>query len=156
MYYGRLKSADNSITHTGDNLTGEGDGDDEVIKINLPLVSPQVDSLWPCITIYSGGMQFDDVSGAYCRIMHGTTKKEFCRFNLSLNLDNISNGCIVANINRCGDGWTLKARGYYTKNTKTAQQVEPIIKELLANDFSNIKILRPGEFDNHPKAMRLR
>jgi len=47
----------------------------------------------------------------------------------------------------------MKARGYYTKNTKTANDVVPIVRELQNNNFSNIKILKPGEFDNHPKAI---
>jgi stress response protein SCP2 len=61
-------------------------------------------------------MQFDDVSGAYCRIYDGH-QSELVRYNLSANKDNISNGNIVANFKRNGAQWTFKALGYYTKNT---------------------------------------
>jgi stress response protein SCP2 len=66
-------------------------------------------------------MQFDDVKGAYCRIYDDKTGSEFVRYSLSENMDNISDGCIVASLNRHEDNdtnsWSLKALGYYTKNT---------------------------------------
>ena len=60
-------------------------------------------SIWPVITIYSNGMQFDDVKGAYCRIYDDKTGSEFVRYSLSENMDNISDGCIVASLNRHDD-----------------------------------------------------
>lgn len=55
IYYGKLKSVYNlSVVHTGDNLTGEGEGDDEVIKIYLDKLDPKVVSIWPVVTIYDG------------------------------------------------------------------------------------------------------
>ena len=53
----------------GDNLTGEGDGDDENIKIDLNNIPKFVDSLWLTVTIYTQGNQFDDVDGAYARVV---------------------------------------------------------------------------------------
>jgi len=91
------------VSHAGDNLTGDGAGDDENITINFDKIPHNVDSLWPVVTIYSRGNQFDDVKGAYARLVDSNTKKEFCKFNLSRNLDNISNGAIVASISRVGN-----------------------------------------------------
>lgn len=69
------------------------------------------------ITVYTDGKQFDDVRGAYCRLH--SNGQEFCRFNLSLNRDGVSNGNIMANLKRQpGGAWSLKARGYYTRDTK--------------------------------------
>jgi stress response protein SCP2 len=50
-------------------MTGEGAGDDETIKIHLPNVSSNVQTIWPVITIYTHGKQFDDVENAYIRII---------------------------------------------------------------------------------------
>ena len=55
IYYGKLKASHNgSVIHTGDNLTGEGEGDDEVIKIFLDRLDKKVVSIWPVVTIYDG------------------------------------------------------------------------------------------------------
>ena len=140
--YNHLKSNDGSIQHAGDNLTGEGDGDDEVITINLNKVPYNVDSLWPVVTIYTRNKNFSQVKGAYCRVVESRSNKEFCNFNLSLNLDRVSNGNIVANFKRAGQGWTMKARGYYTSGTYTQSDIYPRIYELINNDFSKIKILK--------------
>jgi stress response protein SCP2 len=78
-----------------------------------------VDSIWPVITIYSNDKKFTDVKGAFCRLVD-PEDKEFCRINLSDNYDNISNGNIMCSIKRYTTGaWALKARGYYTYNTRT-------------------------------------
>ena len=89
---------------------------------------------------------------------------EFCRFDLSKNCDNISNGNIVCSIARyAGDNWTngetrwaLKARGYYTYNTKTYKQIGPIVNQVIKNNFTNVKMLdREGnilkEYENLSK-----
>ena len=69
VYYGHLKSNDGSIVHSGDNLTGEGEGDDEVITVHLDRISANVDSIWPIVNIYTDNRTFYDVEGAYCRIV---------------------------------------------------------------------------------------
>jgi hypothetical protein len=101
------------------------------------------------VTIYTKGNQFDDVKGAYARLVDSNTKKEFCKFNLSRNLDNISNGAIVASISRVGNPsqgqWSIKARGYYTKNTWSCPDMNLIIQKLLKNDYSGVKILKDGD-----------
>lgn len=71
-------------------MTGAGDGDDEVVKINLVNIPNNVLSIWAVINVYTNGKLFDDVSGAYCRlfVLPGDENKqiagsEFCKFNLS-------------------------------------------------------------------------
>jgi stress response protein SCP2 len=124
----KKRTNDGSIIHSGDNTTGDAKGDDEVINIHLPQVSSNVETIWPVITIYSSGQQFDDVKNAYVRIIDPKSRNEFCRFNLSNNRDNISTGSIVGCIKRNGDSWTFKSLGYYVTNSKTCDQVVPKIK----------------------------
>ena len=60
VYYGNLKWK-NGVTHHGDNKTGEGDGDDEVITINLDDITGKVESIWPIITINTPMLTFKDI-----------------------------------------------------------------------------------------------
>jgi len=101
VYYGHKIASDGSIVHSGDNTTGFGSGDDEVITILLNKLPPSVQVVWAAITIFSGSYQFDDVKGAYCRLFDKQTKKEFCRFNLSKNKDGVCTGNIMCSITRC-------------------------------------------------------
>lgn len=55
IYYGQTANRNRSIMHSGDNLTGEGRGDDEVITVRLDQLPPNVDSIWPVISIYTTG-----------------------------------------------------------------------------------------------------
>jgi stress response protein SCP2 len=125
-------------------LTGEAKGDDEVINIHLPQISKNVETIWPVITIYTDGQQFDDVKNAYVRIVDPKSRNEFCRFNLSNNKDGISTGNIVGCIKRNGDSWTFKSLGYYVKNSPTSDQVIPRIKEVMKNNLKEIVIIKPG------------
>jgi tellurium resistance protein TerZ len=122
-----LKSNNLSVVHSGDNLTGEGDGDDELITVNLSKIPDHVDSIWPVVTIYTSGKNFSQVKGTYCRIFEGK-KSEFCKYMLYHNNDGVSNGCIVGNFKRNGGGWTFKALGYYTSGTKTPQSMSHYVK----------------------------
>lgn len=118
VYYGHLTSRTGAVRHSGDNLTGEGDGDDEVIHVDLTRLEHNVESIWPVITVYTNRMTFSDVKGAYCRI-YAPDGSEFARYKLSDLSDNISNGCLVGSLHRNSGHWSLKALGYYTKNTQT-------------------------------------
>ena len=55
VFYNKKVSNDGAIIHGGDNLTGEGAGDDEKVDIHLDKISPEVDSIWPVINIYDTG-----------------------------------------------------------------------------------------------------
>lgn len=68
IFYNNRKSRDGAVEHSGDNRTGAGAGDDEVISVDLSKISDDIESIWPVITIYNNGKQFDDVSGGYVRI----------------------------------------------------------------------------------------
>ena len=137
--FSNLRSSTDAVVHSGDNLTGEGDGDDEVISVELLKIPQEVDSIWPVINIYEFKTKFNDVKGAYCRIYNGNN--ELVRFDLSANMDGTSKGNIVANFKRNGNHWTFKALGYYTEDTTMSSDMVPIIYKVMNNDFSSVKIL---------------
>ena len=139
------KSAIGAVKHSGDIKKGEVVGDDETIEINLDKMPDSVKYIIPTINVYSKydpqtGLclkQFDDVNDAYCRLYEHDSCKTFCRYNLSSNKDGVSNGCIVCIIFRIKEHWALKAFGIYTKETRRAEKMIPMIKDMLKGDFSS-------------------
>lgn len=82
VYYGGLTSKDGSIRHQGDNLTGEGEGDDEEISVDLSRISPSVTTLLFIVTSYKGHT-FEQLANAYCRLVDSATNAEMARFTLA-------------------------------------------------------------------------
>lgn len=78
-YFGQLASKDGSIRHQGDNLTGEGEGDDEVINVDLTRIPPHVTTVMFIVTSYKGHT-FDKLSNAFCRLVDSTTNAELARY----------------------------------------------------------------------------
>ena len=86
VFYNQLSSKDGSVTHQGDNRTGEGEGDDEQILIDLDLVGPDVKRVVIAVSIDqadSRGQNFGQVRDAYCRVVNQETEQEVVRFDLS-------------------------------------------------------------------------
>lgn len=86
IYYNQLKSPEGSVIHQGDNRTGDGDGDDEVIKIDLSLIPSDVKRIAITVTIHDGEgrkQNFGQVSNAYIRIENEDTGSEVVRFDLA-------------------------------------------------------------------------
>lgn len=104
-----LRSSDGSIQHTGDNLTGEGDGDDESILVNLQGVNPSVDTIVFVVNSYTG-QRFTAVENAFVRLVDSDNRdEEVARFDLSGFGD--YTGMIMASLKRSGDGWIMRAIG---------------------------------------------
>ena len=85
VYYRNLKSPDNSVQHQGDNLTGEGDGDDEVINVNLKQLPVNIQKLVFTVTIYeavSRKQNFGMVKNAFIRVVNLANRQEIFRYNL--------------------------------------------------------------------------
>lgn len=79
IFYGNLKSADGSVTHTGDNRTGEGEGDDEVLYIDFTKVPADVERIAITVTIYEAqerGQNFGQVSNAYVRLARRSSEND--------------------------------------------------------------------------------
>ncbi|KAL4453634.1 hypothetical protein ABPG74_009530 [Tetrahymena malaccensis] len=158
IYFGNLRSLNQSIVHHGDNLTGVGDGDDEVITIDLKQVDQRVDTIWSVITIYSSGKTFSEVSGTFCRLVDKKTNKEFCRYNLSDKTSNYSthNGCIMACIKRYKNNcWAIQPKGFLMQGKRYSSEVVPIIKNILNNNLSQVVIMKEEEKQINPQQQQL-
>ncbi|MEP9415557.1 TerD family protein [Gordonia sp. VNQ95] len=108
VYYGHLSSDDNSIRHSGDNLTGAGEGDDEIIYVDLTAIHPAIDNLVFTVTSYQG-QTFEEVDNAFCRLVDETIGTELARFTLQGGMP--FTGVVMAAINREGAEWKLRAIG---------------------------------------------
>ncbi len=89
IFYGNLKGAENTVEHMGDNLTGGGDGDDEVVKVNVAQLNtnvPDVEKIAVVVTIHeaeSRGQNFGQVNNAFIRIVNDDDNSEIVRFDLT-------------------------------------------------------------------------
>ncbi|PPG14400.1 TerD family protein [Rathayibacter rathayi] len=110
--FNRLCSRDGSTQHTGDNLTGagDGDGDDEQIIIDLSRVDPKVKNIVAVITSYSGH-RFSAVKNTHARVLDasGSRQEEVVRFDLADGGDDTGN--VVARFRRGKNGWSYTAIG---------------------------------------------
>ncbi|MFF2106884.1 stress protein [Rhodococcus sp. ACS1] len=107
-YYGQLTSKDGSIRHQGDNLTGEGAGDDEVILVDLTRIPPHVSTIVFIVTSYRGHT-FEQVKNAFCRLVDTTSNAELARFTLQGGMP--FTGMVMAKVYRVGGEWKLQAIG---------------------------------------------
>ena len=115
VYYGKKQAKGIELDH--DNLTGEGDGDDENIFMNFHKISPDVAKVVICVVIYeasSRGQQFANVRNAYVRLVDQAKYPEYeiCRFNLSEN-GGRATAVKFAELTRTTAGWDFKAIGEY-------------------------------------------
>ena len=118
IFYGNLDSTDGSVHHTGDNRTGEGEGDDEVLIIDFSKVPPDVSKIAITVTIYEAqerGQNFGQVSNAYVRVARmanaqDMTGAEVLRFDLMEEFS-VETALVVCEIYRHGDEWKFNAVG---------------------------------------------
>ncbi|GGG00156.1 chemical-damaging agent resistance protein C [Rhodococcoides trifolii] len=113
VFYNNLKSPDGAIEHTGDNRTGEGDGDDEVINIDLRALSPEVDSIVFPVSIHDADAQrqnFGQVVNAFIRVVNQNDGKEIARFDLSEDAST-ETAMVFGEIYRRGGEWKFRAIG---------------------------------------------
>lgn len=108
VYFGQLKSKDGSITHTGDNRTGAGDGDDEQIIVDLSRVPDSIKSLVFTVSSYTG-QSFNSVQNAYCRLVDGSNQNEVARYTLSAQGAHTAQ--IMAKLYRHNGEWKMHAIG---------------------------------------------
>lgn len=112
VYYGEKISNDRSIQHTGDNLTGEGEGDDEQIKVDFSKVSPEINRLTVVVNIYNAKAKkqnFGMIKNAYVHVLD-QDNKEIVQYNLTNDNANAT-GIIVGEFVRKGNEWEFTAIG---------------------------------------------
>lgn len=149
IYFGNKSSKDLSVVHSGDNLTGKGEGDDERINVNvnsffstetlfsffsnqtkkkttkLSSLSKEITCLVFTITIYTSSKNFSQVKNAYVRLIDGASQKEFCRYNLT-ELGN-KNALIMCRLIRISDTkWNIHAIGESATGTTVVDLVSTI------------------------------
>ena len=113
IFFNNLRSPDGTVEHTGDNLTGGGDGDDEQIKVNLPALDAAVDKIVFVVSIYEAdarGQNFGQVRNAFIRVFDEVTGAEVARYDLSE--DASAETCMVfGELYRHGAEWKFRAVG---------------------------------------------
>lgn len=127
IWFQRLTGMDGAIVHTGDNLTGAGEGDDEIIRVDLSRLSPQVKTLVFTVNSFRG-QTFDVVKNAFCRVVDEVNKRELARFNLSEAGPHT--GLIMAKIYRHNNEWKMHAIGEKTTG-RTFHDMMPVIQSML-------------------------
>lgn len=113
IFYGNLTHPSKSVVHTGDNRTGEGDGDDEVIKIELSKIPNGYERLVVTITIYDADKRFQNfgmISNAYIRLVDESNNEEILRYDLSEHFST-QTALVVGEIYKHNNQWQFKAIG---------------------------------------------
>ena len=118
VFFNNLQSPDGSVEHTGDNLTGEGEGDDEAIKVNLAGVPAEVDKIVVTVSIYDAegrGQSFGQVRNAFIRVVNQADNKELTRYDLTEDAST-ETAMIFGELYRNGSEWKFRAvgQGYST------------------------------------------
>lgn len=113
IYFGKKTNLNSSIEHQGDNLTGEGEGDDENIVIHLKKLDNDIQYLFCLIKVYTSGKNFDSVTQAYCRLFDWKSQKEFCKYILNESGDNRM--CLMCYLKKdpATGKWSVKATGEF-------------------------------------------
>jgi tellurium resistance protein TerD len=113
IFFNNLTSPDGSVEHTGDNLTGEGDGDDEAIKVNLAAVPAEVDKIVFPVSIYDGEARnqgFGQVRNAFIRVVNQAGGTEIARYDLTEDAST-ETAMLFGELYRNGAEWKFRAIG---------------------------------------------
>ena len=113
VFYNNLRSPDGSVEHTGDNLTGEGEGDDESINVSLPAVPPNVAAIVFPVSIHDAHnrqQSFGQVSNAFIRVVDRSNGSEIARFDLAEDAST-ETAMIFGELYRLGAEWKFRAVG---------------------------------------------
>ncbi len=127
VWFRQLTSKDGSIVHSGDNRTGAGDGDDEMINVDLSRLPSAVQTLVFTVNSFQGDT-FEKIENAYCRLVDLTTDTEMARFDLTGSGSHT--GQVMAKLTRSGDEWEMKALGEKTTG-RTFHDMAPTVNATL-------------------------
>ncbi|MFE7815563.1 TerD family protein [Streptomyces sp. NPDC057433] len=127
-YFGKLQIVNGAIRHSGDNLTGEGGGDDETITVDLGRLPQDVSGLVFTVNSFSG-QKFTEVAKAYCRLLDAATGEELVRFDLTAAEP--QTGVMMAKLIRQFSGeWEMTAMGDFVKSRTVRGMVKPAAQAL--------------------------
>ncbi|MBQ3643529.1 MAG: TerD family protein [Candidatus Riflebacteria bacterium] len=126
VYFGNLKHKTGAVYHSGDNLTGAGEGDSEVINVDLSSLPKKYDGVVFVVNIYKArerDQHFGMLTNAYIRIVDVSTKNEICRYILSDNYDR-KTAMIVAKLTKENDEWHFDAIGEATNDNRISEMAD--------------------------------
>lgn len=126
VYFGNLRHRSGTVTHCGDNLTGDGDGDDEQIIVDLAKVPAEYDRIVLVVNIYNAVQKRQDfgmIQNAYIRIIDRRTNQEMCKYNLSENYDGMT-AMIFGEIYRHNGEWKFNAIGQGTTDPGLGELIQ--------------------------------
>jgi len=125
VYFGNLQSSDKSVKHSGDNLTGAGDGDDEQIQVDLSNVPNDVHKIVFVVNIYDSVKRKQDfglIANAFIRVVNPVNEQEFCKFNLTDSYAG-KTSLVVAEVYRHNNEWKFAAIGEGTNDASLSELV---------------------------------
>lgn len=123
VWFQQLRSKDGSVQHTGDNLTGAGEGDDESIIVELTAVPAGVQTLVFVVNSFTG-QNFSQIENAYCRLVDETNDSEIARYELTGS--GTHNSQVMAKVTRSGAAWSMTAIGAVA-NGRTFKDLLPAV-----------------------------
>ncbi|KAB2592349.1 TerD family protein [Streptomyces arboris] len=127
-YFGKLSILNGAIKHSGDNLTGEGAGDDETIVVDLGRIPAEATGLVFTVNSFTG-QKFNEVAKAYCRLIDAATGEELVRFDLTGAEP--QTGVMMAKLIKQFTGeWEMTAMGEFVKSRTVRGMVKPAAKSL--------------------------
>ncbi|MET7500084.1 TerD family protein [Streptomyces microflavus] len=127
-YFGKLTILNGAIKHSGDNLTGEGAGDDEVIVVDLGRIPAEATGLVFTVNSFTG-QKFNEVAKAYCRLIDAASGEELVRFDLTGAEP--QTGVMMAKLIKQFTGeWEMTAMGEFVKSRTVRGMVKPAAKSL--------------------------
>ncbi len=127
VWFKQLTSTDGAVRHTGDNLTGDGDGDDESIRVDLTKVPGQVTAIVFTVNSFTG-QDFSQIENAYCRLVDESDEGEIARYDLSGSGRHTAQ--IMAKLTRDRSGWSMTAIGAAALG-KTFRDLLPAVSRYL-------------------------
>ena len=113
IFYNALRSVDGSVEHTGDNRTGQGEGDDEAIKVDLTRVPSEVQKIAVAVTIHEGEARrqnFGMVQNAFIRVVNSISGREIARYDLTEDYS-VETALIFGEVYRHNAEWKFRAVG---------------------------------------------
>jgi tellurium resistance protein TerD len=113
IFYNQLKSSDGSVEHLGDNRTGVGDGDDEVVRVELANLPAEIQTIAVAVTIHEAEARrqnFGMVQNAFIRVVNSATDREIARYDLSED-SSVETALVFGEVYRHGSEWKFRAVG---------------------------------------------
>jgi tellurium resistance protein TerD len=113
IFYNNLKSSDGSVTHSGDNRTGAGEGDDETVTVELSRIPPEIDKIVLAVTIHDAEARrqnFGMIGKAFIRCVNASGNAEIARYDLSED-GSTESAMIFGEVYRNGADWKFRAIG---------------------------------------------